>query len=58
MLLFLVTGILNFTSFYIPVEAGDIFFLLVYANRKVQETGLGLDMIDTYQVLAYADDLN
>ena len=26
--------------------------------RKAAETNLGLDMNDTYQVLAYADDIN
>ena len=33
-------------------------FALEYAIRKVQETKLGLDMNDTHQVLAYADDAN
>ena len=31
---------------------------LEYAIRKVQETNLGLDMNDTHQVFAYADDVN
>ena len=31
---------------------------LEYAIRKVQETNLGLDMNGTYQVLAYADNVN
>ena len=33
-------------------------FALEYAIRKVQETNLGLDMYDTHQVLAYADDVD
>ena len=33
-------------------------FALEYAFRKVQETNLGLDMNDTHQELAYADDVN
>ena len=33
-------------------------FALDYAIRKVQETNLGLDMNDTDQVMAYADDVN
>ena len=33
-------------------------FVLQYAIRKVQETNLGLDMNGTYQVLAYAKDVN
>ena len=33
-------------------------FAVEYAIRKVQETNLGLDMNDTHQVLAYADDVN
>jgi hypothetical protein len=31
-------------------------FALEYPIRKVQQTKLGLDMNDTHQVLAYADD--
>ena len=33
-------------------------YALEYANRKVQETKVGLDMNGTHQVLAYADDEN
>ena len=33
-------------------------FDLERAIRKVQEINLGLDMNDTHQVLAYADDVN
>ena len=33
-------------------------FVLEYAIRKVQETNLGLDMNDTHQLLAYANDVN
>ena len=33
-------------------------FAIGYAIRKVQETNLGLEMNDTHQVLAYADDVN
>ena len=41
-----------------PIENGLLFnFALEYAIRKVQETNLGLDMNDTHQVLAYADDV-
>ena len=32
-------------------------FDLEYARRKVQETNLGLDTIDTHRELAYADDV-
>jgi Reverse transcriptase (RNA-dependent DNA polymerase). len=32
-------------------------FALEYAIRKVQETNLGLNMNDTHQVLAYAEDI-
>ena len=32
--------------------------LFNFALRKVQETNLRLDMNDTHQVLAYADDVN
>ena len=33
-------------------------FALEFANRKVQETNLGLDMNGSHQVLAYADDVS
>ena len=58
----------NYLSSTFPVEndlkQGDALwpllfnFVLEYAIRKVQETGLGLDMNGTHQVLAYADDVN
>ena len=37
--------------------SNEINFALEYNNRKVQETNLGLDMNDTHQAQAYADDV-
>ena len=58
----------NYLSSSFPIEnslkQGDALSLLLfnfeleYAIRKVQETRLGLDMNDTHQILAYADDVN
>ena len=58
----------NYLSSSFPIENGlkhgdclspILFnFALEYAIRNVQETNLGLDMSDTHQVFAYADDVN
>ena len=46
------------------LKAGDILSSLLfnsvleYANRKVQQTNLGLDMNGSRQVMSYADDVN
>ena len=57
-----------YNTIILPVEIGlkqgDVFSPLIYnfalecAIRKVQETNLGLDMNDTHEVLAYAEDVN
>ena len=58
----------NYLSSSFPIEnglkQGDVLsplqfkFALECAIRKIKETNLGLDMNGTYQVLAYADDVN
>ena len=58
----------NYLSFSFPIENGLkqrdalsplwINVSLEYAIREVQETNLGQDMNDNYQVLAYAENAN